>query len=176
MIIDNKNLQNETLFDDVIDSIEVNNLTVDNLFHCLGTAVFDSAFYLHNEFTTIDLAAPTTGGDYTFTFPAGPGTNGQILATNGLGETNWVSVMYVGGTVTSVDITVPSFMNITGGPITTFGTFNITCSTTGTGQVVLDTNPTLLGTVTVTTINGSTGNFTNIDTHLSLHDTEISTQ
>ena len=55
------------------------------------------------------------------------GTNGYVLQTNGTGVT-WVATSSLGfsgggsGTVTSVDMTVPTGLSITGNPITTSGT------------------------------------------------------
>jgi hypothetical protein len=81
------------------------------------------------------------------------------------------------GTVTSVAMTVPSFLSVTGSPITSSGTLAITLSgtalpvlnggtgvttSTGTGNVVLSTSPTLVTPVLGTPTSGdfSTGTFT----------------
>lgn len=60
------------------------------------------------------------------------GTNGYVLQTNGTGVT-WVSTSSLGivsgggsGTVTSVDMSVPTGLSITGNPITTSGTLALT--------------------------------------------------
>jgi len=50
-----------------------------------------------------------------------------------------------GGTVTSVAVTVPSFMSVSGSPITTSGTIAISATSTGTGAVVLQNSPELAG-------------------------------
>lgn len=82
-----------------------------------------------------------------------------------------------GGTVTSVAATVPSFLSVTGSPITTSGTLAISYSgtalpvanggtgsttSTGSGSVVLATSPTLVTPLlgTPTSGNFSTGTFT----------------
>jgi len=82
-----------------------------------------------------------------------------------------------GGTVTSVAATVPSFLSVTGSPITTSGTLAIAYSgtalpvanggtgsttSTGSGSVVLATSPTLVTPLlgTPTSGNFSTGTFT----------------
>jgi hypothetical protein len=55
----------------------------------------------------------------------------------------WLPTLH--GTVTSVAVTVPSFMTVTGSPITTSGTIAISASSTGTGAVVLQNSPELTG-------------------------------
>jgi hypothetical protein len=99
-------------------------------------------------------------------YPTIQGTNGQVLTTNGSGTLAWATVGGT-GTVTSVALTTPSFLTVSGSPITGAGTFAITYSGTplpvsnggtgsttssGTGAVVLNTNATLSG----TTLNGTT--------------------
>jgi hypothetical protein len=75
-----------------------------------------------------------------------------------------------GGSVTSVDMTVPSFLSVSGNPITTSGTLAVTLSgtplpvlnggtgvttSTGTGSVVLSDSPTLTGTVLIGSPSGT---------------------
>lgn len=55
-----------------------------------------------------------------------PGTSGNVLTSNG---TTWTSSAGSTGTVTSVAISVPSFLMVTGTPVTTSGTFSITLAT-----------------------------------------------
>lgn len=72
-----------------------------------------------------------------------------------------------GGTVTSVAMTVPSFLSVSGSPITNSGTLAVTLSgtalpvanggtgtttSTGTGNTVLSASPTFTGTVTAATV------------------------
>jgi hypothetical protein len=59
-----------------------------------------------------------------------------------------------GGTVTSVAVTVPSFMTVTGSPITTSGTIAISATSTGTGAVVLRTSPVFNGTISADNYQG----------------------
>lgn len=51
---------------------------------------------LRNGANSTTIIAPT-GGNYTLTLPAGAGTNGQVLSTNGSGTLSWSS------TATSID-------------------------------------------------------------------------
>lgn len=59
-----------------------------------------------------------------FTLPTTDGTNGQALTTNGSGTIGWSTVAT--GTVTSVDMTVPTGLAVANNPITTSGTLAIT--------------------------------------------------
>lgn len=61
-------------------------------------------------------------GDVTIT----SASNGQVLSYNG---TAWVNAASSGsGTVTSVDMTVPTGLSVSGGPVTSSGTFAVTYS------------------------------------------------
>ena len=78
-------------------------------------------------------AAPTagavpygTGTSYAFT---AAGTSGQVLKSNGAGAPTW-STISGAGTVTSVAATVPTFLSVTGSPITSSGTLAISYSGT----------------------------------------------
>ena len=115
-------------------------------------------------------------GTSTPTFVA-PSTSGKVLTSNG---TTWVSsVPATSGTVTSVAMTVPSVLSISGSPITSSGTLALTYSgtalpvlnggtgvttSTGTTNVVLSNSPTLvtpvLGAATGTSFQGIIGNVT----------------
>lgn len=57
----------------------------------------------------------------TFTLPTTDGTNGQVLSTNGSGTLSFTSAGG-SGTVTSVDMSVPTGFAISGNPVTTSGT------------------------------------------------------
>jgi hypothetical protein len=84
-------------------------------------------------------------------------TNGQAL-TWVSANSRWEPSTPAGGTVTSVGLTVPSFLSITGSPITSSGTLTVsysgtalpvlnggtgTTTSTGTGSVVLSSSPAL---------------------------------
>ena len=112
-------------------------------------------------------------------------TRTTITAGSGVSVTNAsgsITIAATGGsgTVTSVAASVPAFLSIAGSPITTSGTLAITYSgtalpvanggtgvttSTGTGNVVLSTSPTLvtpvLGTPTSGTLSGCTVDGTN---------------
>jgi hypothetical protein len=86
------------------------------------------------------------GLNYDFILPNSIGTSGQALTTNGSGETlTWTHFLK------KLTLNVPSFMSVTGSPIenVTEGTLTIEASTTGTGIIVLNTNPTISGGLTV---------------------------
>lgn len=76
----------------------------------------------------IRLKAPDVlGGTYTLTLPVGYGLSGQVLKTNGSGVMYWGDDnIGGGGTVSSVDLDVPNFMDVAGGPVTGYGTFVVT--------------------------------------------------
>ncbi len=145
-----------------------------------------SASYLNTHFATIDYVdthVPSTlttsivldgtssgeisilpqadAGTYNFNLPTTAGTAGQVLTSQG-GDANamtWTSGGGGGGsgTVTSVGLTVPSFLSVSGSPVTSSGTLAVTGSSTGSGSVVLQTSPALvtpaIGAATGTTLN-----------------------
>ena len=84
--------------------------------------VFDS-----DSTNKVTIVAPATGSltaDYTLTLPVDDGTNGQVLTTNGSGALTWSSAAI--GSVTSVDVNLPSIFTMAGGPITAAGTISAT--------------------------------------------------
>jgi hypothetical protein len=113
-----------------------------------GKVEFQSknAFSIRSNNSTHSVSLDTTDAatSYTFKFPSGTGTTGQVLTSQGSSAPIWTTVGGGSGTVTSVAMTVPSFMSITGSPITTSGTLALSASSTGTGVVVLATSPTLV--------------------------------
>ncbi len=87
----------------------------------------------------VGLAPASAAGSTTYTLPSADGTNGQALTTNGSGTLSWATA--ASGTVTSVAMTVPAFLSVTGSPITSSGTLAVSLSGTalpiangGTGQ------------------------------------------
>mgnify|MGYP006051060555 FL=1 len=107
---------------------------------------------------TVSMTVPSVAGTYDFILPITPGTTGQVLTSaGGSSAMTWSSAAI--GSVTSVALVVPSFLTVTGSPITTSGTFTVSLSgtalpvlnggtgvttSTGTGSVVLSTSPTLV--------------------------------
>lgn len=125
----------------------------------------------------ITIKTQPDSGTFNFNLPTSAGSNGQLLTSGGSGGVmTWTTPSSGTGTVTSVAMTVPAFLNILGSPITTSGTLALglsgsalpvanggtgVTSSTGSGSNVLNTNPvfsnsigisgTTSGTVTVTT-------------------------
>ncbi len=72
--------------------------------------------------TTVQPSTLTTTA-WTMTLPSAKGTNGQVLQTDGSGNTSWISAAT--GSVTSVNMAVPTYMSVAGGPITSSGTLTV---------------------------------------------------
>ena len=98
---------------------------------------------------TISLRPEHATVNYDFRFPTTAGSAGQVLTSQG-GAVAMTWTTPTTGTVTSVAMTVPSILSVTGSPITSSGTFAITTTNTptGTGSIVLAASPTLTGTTT----------------------------
>jgi hypothetical protein len=83
--------------------------------------------------------------DGTWYLNSSAGTLGQVLTSGGVGaQPTWATPAGGGGTVTSVAMSVPSFLSVSGSPITTSGTLAMTLSGTalpvangGTGATTL---------------------------------------
>ena len=103
---------------------------------------------LKSATTTISVSAATAP------------TAGQVLTATGGSAATWQTPSSSGGTVTSVAMSVPSFLSVSGSPVTSSGTLAVTLSgtalpvvnggtgvttSTGTGNVVLSSNPTFTG-------------------------------
>ncbi len=117
---------------------------------------------------TVTILAPTPTTAFSLTLPAAlPGSTGLALVSNTTtGGLTWSTSAI--GTVTSVAMTVPSFLSISGSPITSNGTLALTLSGTalpvangGTGLTTTPTNGQLLignGTnYSLTTLTAGTG-------------------
>lgn len=103
----------------------------------------------------VGVRAATGSATYTLILPGTGGTSNYVLSTDGSGTTSWVPQN--SGSVTSVAMTVPSFLSVAGSPITSSGTLAVTLSGTalpvangGTGQTSLTAHDVLIG-------NGSSG-------------------
>lgn len=77
----------------------------------------------------------------TFTLPVVDSSAGYLLKTDGAGNLSFIAPPSGSGTVTSVDMTVPTGLSVSGNPITTSGTLAISLAsgyviptTTSTGQ------------------------------------------
>lgn len=80
-------------------------------------------FYEGTSSYTVGLQASSSlvANGPVWSLPTTDGTNGQFLKTNGAGQLSFASA----GTVTSVALTTPSFLMVTGSPITTNGTLAV---------------------------------------------------
>lgn len=125
--------------------------TVPNFMTVTGSPITTSGTL---AFSYSGVALPTLNGGTGLT-TVGP--NGTILQSNGT-TLSYVTPPATG--VTSVGISVPSFLSVSNTPITTSGTIAITGTSTGTGSVVLNTSPTLvtptLGAASATSLTLST--------------------
>jgi hypothetical protein len=83
-----------------------------------GTILFANS---SNAFTTTLQGSSTQASSLTFTLPNTNGTAGQFLKTDGAGFMSWGSPAGA-GTVTSVDMSVPTGLSVSGNPITGAGT------------------------------------------------------
>ncbi len=75
------------------------------------------------NFVTLQTPA-NIAGDYSLTMPAAlPGVAGQVLATDTSGNLSWVSPS--AGSVTSIGISAPTEVTVTGSPVTGAGTIDL---------------------------------------------------
>jgi len=100
--------------------------------------------------STLDIGTGGTLGTAAFTAASAyepalgnPASNGYVLSSTTGGVRSWIAPGS-SGTVTSVGLTVPSFLSVSGSPVTTSGTLAVTLSGTalpetsgGTGQTTL---------------------------------------
>jgi hypothetical protein len=113
-----------------------------NLYTFSGVeAIFTLPLGIKNTslFTTRISTAATL--DYTFILPTTSGVLGQFLTSAAGSTLTWTTpIIYV----SSVSCTVPSWLSVSGVPITTTGTIAITGTATGTGtNTVLSISPTI---------------------------------
>ena len=100
----------------------------------------------------ISITSQAASGTYNFNLPVTSGTAGQVLTSQGGSTTAMTWTTPTTGTVTSVAASVPSFLTVSGSPITTNGTIAISYSGTalpiangGTGATTFNVNSVLLG-------------------------------
>jgi hypothetical protein len=100
----------------------------------------------------ISIKSQAVAGTYNFNLPTTSGSSGQVLTSaGGVGAPmTWSSPAV--GTVTSVDLSVPSFLSVSGNPVTSSGTIAVAYSGTalpiangGTGATTFTLNSVLLG-------------------------------
>lgn len=102
---------------------------------------------------SISISAPSSVTAYSLTLPPNDGNANDVLQSDGSGGLSFVSLGSLGGgTVTSVALSVPTGLAISGSPITSSGTLAITLAS---GYEIPTTNTlnsfvTLTGTETVT--------------------------
>jgi len=125
----------------------------------LGIASTTSAaLKIYNSFSanSVTIASGNNTAAWTMTLPTDDGTSGQYLQTDGSGNTSWATVS-TGITVNTTAITGGTSGRILYDNAGTVGEL----ATTGTGNVVLATSPTLvtplLGTPTSGTLTNCTG-------------------
>lgn len=128
--------------------IESTGTTVANGLVTIGTAGSIQGKLKLNGATSgyTQIKASAAAGSWDLTLPTSAGSAGQVLQTDGAGVTSWASAGG-SGTVTSVAMTVPAFLSVSGSPITSSGTFAVSLSGTalpvingGTGAVSLTSN------------------------------------
>ena len=93
--------------------------------------------------TSFVTLSPPVIGSYVLTLPTGIGSSGQVLTSDGIGNTFWQTPASPAVGISSIGMVVPSFMTVTPASLTHNGTFTIAATSTGTGNVVLDTSPTI---------------------------------
>jgi len=74
------------------------------------------------------ITVAAAAGSTTFRLPVGNGTNGYALTTDGSGNTAWTIVAGT-GTVTSVGLSLPGIITVSGSPVTVTGTLTGTLAT-----------------------------------------------
>lgn len=119
------------------------------------------SFIVNGAVNTTDAMTINTNGSVAFNGQAG--SAGQVLQSNATSAPTWVTPS--SGTVTSVAATVPSFLSVSGSPITTTGTLAIALASTPTNGQLLIGNGTGFSYATLTagsniTITNSAGGIT----------------
>ncbi len=90
----------------------------------IGTLIFEAFNSGQLLFSVPPVVVP-----YQLIFPGAQGGPGSVMINDGMGNLSWAAALPGEGTVTSVAMTVPSFLSISGSPITTAGTLAISLAT-----------------------------------------------
>lgn len=143
----------------------------------IGTTGTTSGVYSVAGSTTgkITFNPQAAAGTYNWEWPITAGTPGQVLTSQGGGTTAMIWTTPTTGTVTSVALTVPSIMSVSGSPVTSSGTLAVTLATETANTVfagptsggaatptfrALVTADLPAGTGTVTSVSGTTNRIT----------------
>jgi hypothetical protein len=125
----------------------------------LGNAGASSLAISGSSSGVVSILPQAIAGTYNFNLPITAGTSGQVLTSGGGGSGVMTWTTTTTGTVTSVGLTVPSFLSVAGSPVTSSGTLAVSLSgtalpvlnggtgvttSTGSGSVVLSSSPTLV--------------------------------
>ena len=115
------------------------NLSVPNVSATTASAQTVRVFDADNSNKATIQTPAVLSADYTLTLPADDGTAGQALITDGSGNLSWAA-MGGGGTVTSVDLSLPGIFSVSGGPVTGSGTISATLSSQSQNMVFASPN------------------------------------
>jgi hypothetical protein len=85
-------------------------------------------------YTDLFAAASGQTANLTFRLPPADGTAGQVMTTDGSGQLDWLTVAGT-GTVTSVGLTAPNILSVSGSPVTTSGTLALSLATQAANRV-----------------------------------------
>ena len=167
---------NATLGSSNTDTLEVNSRITTDLEPNANNAkdIGTSGINWRDGFFGRTLSTVNIEVNGTTSFDGSQGTSGQVLTSAGTGNTpTWTTPTV--GTVTSVAATVPSFLSVSGSPITTSGTLALTYSGTalpiangGTGATVANGAMANLMGFTSTATAGGTTTLTNTSSYYQL--------
>ena len=85
-------------------------------------------YFNNTNANSITIQSGATSASYSLRLPLAQGGASTVLANDGAGNLSWTTPGGM-GTVTSVAMSVPSFLSVAGSPITSSGTFAVTLAT-----------------------------------------------
>lgn len=85
-------------------------------------------YFNNTNANSITIQSGATTASYSLRLPLAQGGASTVLANDGAGNLSWTTPGGM-GTVTSVAMSVPSFLSVAGSPITSSGTFAVTLAT-----------------------------------------------